>query len=226
MSINKEFPPQQEFSQLEDIDPEVIRKVGAATVHIACQYIELPEASILSTSNATGIHIGEGKILTARHVTDRYGKDALIMVFKGIIGLRGLVIASSNNEDLSILQTNYTNLEKVEISSEKLSSNQTLLVTGFPGISHTFRCIYIADIHDLIQGLKSWDTFLLRYGVDTKSSISDIRGGFSGGGVFNTKGQLVGMLFRRSEKDQTALAVKGSAIQSFLETIPPQAIPL
>ncbi|MBI2334636.1 hypothetical protein HYZ06_00050 [Candidatus Daviesbacteria bacterium] len=44
-----------------------------------------------------------------------------------------------------------------------------------------------------------------------------LRDGFSGAGVFDCRGRLVGMVFGKSRLDPTVITVKGSAIQAILE---------
>lgn len=225
MSTQKEFPsPEEASSKLEQVNLEIIRRAQSATVHIESSAMEI-NGPFSAESNGSGIHIGYGRIITTNHTPDKYGADPLINVYDLTTKIfsAGQIIYASENLDIAVLQTNLTDIEKVEINTEKLLPHQTLLVTAFPDLFSpcSLRALNVGDASDLYPTQKSIETaFILRDSVDTTSMYSTIRNGFSGGGVFNTEGKLVGMIFGRSRTEPKAVALKGSAIHSILQALP------
>lgn len=203
---------------LMPIDIETIHKATTTTVHIDCK-ASYPKAPFSPESTGTGVHIGNGRIITARHIFDRFANDLVITV-SDVTGNHqaGQIIHLAENLDIGVMQLESFDLAAVEIETAKLQQYQTLFLVGFrnPLSPKFFRVMYLGDASDLYPNTNSLkDSFIIYDSIDTPDATA--RNGFSGCGVFNIEGKLVGMMFGKSRQEPKAIAIKGKAIQKMMQ---------
>lgn len=224
--MSKELPsPQEATLLLESIDSDIVQKAIEITRHISCRSIR-PYIQ----RGGTGIQIRNGRVITASHIFDGlqtqslypYPGSPITIIDSQVRCGSGKVIYRSYNTDLAIVETVFEASKEVEVQPEKLEPYQTLLFTALPDPLHqpyAFRGLYLGDISDFNPNCKGRlrKAFLFYHSIDPAVKDSSVKNGFSGGGVFDTKGALVGMMtavFNNGEPK--GIAIKGVSIHSIL----------
>lgn len=224
LSMSKELPtPQEAQILLEPVDAVSLEKVKRATVHIDCESADL-SFGIQQQASGTGVHIGQGFIITARHTFKRFSEKPNIFVFnrQGGLSQEAEVIYSSDTLDLGILRVDDPgNLGRAEIRPEKLTPCQTIIIATYPYPSYlnVFRGIYLGDRTDFDPNRLA-GSFLFYHSIDPNVRNSTVWSGASGSGIFNTDGQLVGMAYARlANGEPKAVALTGESICKALEIL-------
>lgn len=141
------------------------------------------------------------RIITNRHVMDCYfggydcgkmiSQKTTVMFYDGKIYNVSKVYFSPNSLDLAILELEIKNssYNAVKIAA-KLKSGESVIAIGYPGFSENTREFWIrggkiTGFRDLLT-----DTGFSFQAVDSNAYINF---GSSGGGLFNSKGELVGI---------------------------------
>ena len=180
--------------------------------------------------NGTGFHIGEGCIVTAKHVLEGNEIDEIVGNFKDEKWtLKETILPDDTSLDLAILKTNF-NLGKYmdktfkhpPLTSALIKKQDSIpcswylsdccnelvlsrvLLFGYPRIPHS-------EKSDLIAISGEINAFVNKYGDRHKQFVISIppRGGYSGGPVISEFGQVIGVatesLFKDDEKDTAGL---------------------
>jgi S1-C subfamily serine protease len=147
-----------------------------------------------SRFSASGSHLGDGRILTNKHVCDLF-----LPGFQGQIidsdqkhyNVQAWVNSSVPEIDLCLITTNATKLPKVELDETSRSYNgQLVQVTGYPLGEY-------AKVQGYVLGSR---IFLVGGGMDGEVSefltamAMVTAGGVSGSGVINNEGKLIGVV--------------------------------
>lgn len=216
-------PSEEPGILLDLIAPEIRQRAIKATVNI---YLQPSSRDIFmqQQSSATGIHIGEGRIITAAHTFRNFPQnDPSITVNHHTtqISRQAQVSYIDNTADFCVLEIpKATPFGVAEISTEPLTPQQTLLLTEFQhpfSGARAFRALYLMPLpEDSPERLR--DSFIIDHGIDTEVHYPTVGHGSSGGGVFDTSGKLVGMMWAQLRtSDPKALALQGQAIQRLLQ---------
>lgn len=229
--MSKELPtPQEAQILLEPVDAHILAQIIKATVSIRC---EATNASfgIQQETSGTGVHIGNGIIITVNHTFRRFSErpNISILNWQSKTSQEGEVIYSSDSLDFGMLRVENPDVfGQVEIRPEKLTPCQTILVAVSHAFSlQTFRGMYLGDITDFDSNNASGlaGSFLFYHSIDRNATNAMIWSGASGGGVFNISGQLVGMIYGRlTNGEPKALALTGESIRKTLQASQSQII--
>lgn len=180
----------------------------------------------------TGSFVGKGIILTENHIiadqedifidttTNRLGlktsKVDRIMVLKSDEQqfTDAVLVRKDENKDLAILQI-VDDVNPQVILNLEFSRGQEVWAIGNPG-GEDFR-----TVKTRIKGIRH---FNYRNGIERDmlefdSKDNTIRAGFSGGGIYNLEGGLVGILEMCSEEQQSCLAISSSDVKHYLEEV-------
>lgn len=133
----------------------------------------------------------------------------------------GQIIHLAENLDIGVIQLESFDLVAAEIETTKLQQYQTLFLIRFrnPLSPKFFRVMYLGDVSDLYPNTNlPKNSFIIYDSIDIPDAT--VRNGFSGCGVFNREGKLVGMVFGRSKQEPKAIAIKGEAIQRIIQSLP------
>lgn len=223
-------PEQLSLEQARDlllpIDIEVFVKAVSATVAIHCEVLQ-PEGPFSPNSIGTGVHVGNGNIITASHVIKINNRsDASVTVFnsRAPFGRAAQIVLTEDDLDLAVLHTDPTDLNHILVAEAEPQQYETLFVIGTPnlGIPILSHVLYLGRLSDLYPPAHQsvykafTDSFALQDNIDGNQDFSSIRHGYSGGGVFNRNGALVGMLTGKSRQKPVAYAIHGSALRARL----------
>jgi len=139
---------------------------------------------------------GLNTILTAKHCIDTYEETY-------VDGKHIALIIASKMDDLAILLVNgnFTNKQPAKIA-KALNYEEPIYIVGYPD-----KNIYL-DVGTLYLRTNDWE-FLNLYA----------KPGCSGGGVFNSKNELVGILWGGLSMEDTAIIEPLSDIKQFLKEI-------
>ena len=141
----------------------------------------------------TGFHIGDGYIKTALHVVSESGEHDVPPPAIVILTRRGHVLSANaagfnGAADLAVYRVSENNVGLLpgiaKFSAEEAQPGEPAFTVGFPGgwLSTTFGHI------------SSTDFFLPTAAVTLFQINISVCGGNSGGGLFNSKGEVVGMI--------------------------------
>lgn len=200
------------------------------SVKVCAQY------SHSAQSCGTGLFVGKNKILTEHHIIsdwtkpqiDEHGNISLISEApKAIRVLKSdqqeffpaVVYSSSPKQDFAILLIDYLDNEddvnSTVIFSNKYYRGESVWVVGNP-TDKDFELVKTT-----IVGIShfDYDNGTERDLILLDSKESKIRPGFSGGGVFNTDGGLIGVveLCGNDPDNNTCLAIPSKDAQKYLE---------
>lgn len=177
-----------DFSELfESVDPAVV---------ILHTFSENPDPNnpskvVSDKSLGTGVMIDKaGKILTAAHVV--HSVDSVHVIFRNGQKIHARVIASEPKADLALLQLDFKpdKVQTVKLgNSDKVKVGQEIAVIGTPyGLEHTLTVGHVSARYqpDQLKGPFYEGEFF-----QTDAAINK---GNSGGPVFNTEGELIGIV--------------------------------
>jgi V8-like Glu-specific endopeptidase len=139
---------------------------------------------------------GLNSILTAKHCVDTYEET---YVDSNLVEMT----LTSKNDDLALLlvKGNINNKTPSKIANN-LSAEETIYVVGYPNSD-----LYI-DIGSSLIKTNDWE-FLKLY----------VKAGCSGGGIFNAKNELVGIVWGGSSTEDLAIIEPISDIKQFLKEV-------
>lgn len=145
---------------------------------------------------ASGSHIGNGQILTNRHVCDYFqpGFQGTVTDYKKRVWrIRDYVNSPTPRVDLCVLQTNATDLPVVEFEKDAslmAKSGDWLFYVGFPAGNFNQAGGYMIG-YDLVQvGDPEGESVVMYLGVVKLVTA----GGASGSPVYNREGRMIGVL--------------------------------
>jgi S1-C subfamily serine protease len=155
-------------------------------------------------------------ILTARHVVidPENNLNLGVWPYKNAFPLKAKVERiPENGTDAAIISTKAINHRVAEISRRNPAEGEKVLVLGAP--DRSFRVIYRRRILKF-ESLRYYSRFRRRY---MKFSLNGpIKPGFSGGGVYNSLGELVGICYARREKSNNqGVCIPIRALDDLLE---------
>lgn len=157
----------------------------------------------------TGYFIGKGRILTEDHVTN--GAEKILILRHGENEFEeAIMVTSSTAKDLSILSVNDDIPNGQVLFSTKYFPNQKVFAVGNAG-ADDFEVAEarIAGTSAMVIGD---DNIRTAIHVDSKQKI---RPGFSGGGLFDMNGALIGMV-EATNGEGYAMAIRASEILDYL----------
>lgn len=142
-------------------------------------------------SNGSGF-VYNGYIITAKHVTDE-GDSFTVFPDGSTYGARAYLVPIDTDLDISVLEINY-DLPSVTLgdSGELKEGEKVVAITSPKGVQNAIdECFYHGTVN---------------YGNGNYLQISDssIDSGSSGGAIFNTRGELVGVVIRRASQGNIA----------------------
>lgn len=181
------FVSAQDYSKLyEKLDKSVVI-IYSDTEQVRAQNNEL--VSFTSSSLGTGTLINsEGLILTAAHVVN--SADELTVEVQGKGQFKAKVLSSYQAADIALIKliTNESDFPAIKIAnSEKTKIGEEVFVIGTPyGLSHTLTVGHLSGRRTQ-KGLGKGEIEFLQ----TDAAINQ---GNSGGPLFNSKGELIGVV--------------------------------
>ena len=204
----------------EAVPKKVLDKTDSV-VRVWVEYIDGSECS------GTGFVIENDKksllVVTNEHVVE--GEPYKIYVYAGDEKLPAIVIASTEQKDMAVLKLDYAlNLQPVKLAAKSAKQGDSVYAAGFPGASdvltdelaHNSEDVTITD--GIISAVRQYT--MSDYGTSTTllQMNAAISGGNSGGPLFNTKGQVVGInTLGISEVQGIFGAIDVSELKEFLD---------
>jgi S1-C subfamily serine protease len=185
---------------------EVARKYSDAVVVVECE-----------GSSGTGFFIGSGGyVLTCAHVLPLFGEPTVsYRVMKGgeptTVKAKATLIQSNDELDLAVLKIESASpLTTVQFAMKgAVETGEDVAVIGNPGVGKT-----ILE-HTLTTGVVSNPNRDLNGNPYIQMS-APINPGNSGGPMFNSQGQVIGVVVLKAKIDQAGFAVPVKSILSFL----------
>lgn len=137
----------------------------------------------MNNSQGSGVIVGDGLILTNHHVIDGAYSGKVYLSDGSVYAIDGIV-AQNSTKDLALIKTKtpIVNSSPVDIGTDSsLKVGDKVVAIGSPlGLMNT-----------VSEGIVS--SFRVMSGVDHIQISAEIDHGSSGGGLFNSKGELVGI---------------------------------
>lgn len=185
----------------------------------------------LGMACGTGVYVGKNKVLTETHIIGHiktqdmdigpngftvttYEDDPMqVMVLNqnGQSFKPAVIVSSHTNKDLAILTTDEEVNSEVILSYE-FERGQEVWVVGNPG-SEDFK-----PVKTKIVGVYLFnDNGEVRSLITVDSQNNQIRPGFSGGGIFNLNGGLIGLLEVCNPSDKICAGIAASDINKYLK---------
>lgn len=149
----------------------------------------------------TGVHIGDGYILTAAHVVD----DDQELNIDG--NETAVVVKIDHVTDLALLKSDNTTRKSVKLSLREFGVGDPLTTISW---HYGYLFLYAEGIH---AGDRGWSVIPTTYTAFIQSNP-----GSSGGPVFNSLGHLAGIIHAKHESITWYTGVKG--LRKFLEDTP------
>ena len=183
--------PPEDLSGEEALVVELYRKVLPTVVTIyTSQWVFTPEGSQEREGLGSGVLIGpESHVLTAAHVVQG-ADDIRIKTHDGSLR-QGEVLYSEPHADIALvrLMTPTPGLEHATLGdSDRLAVGQKVYVTGSPfGLENSLSVGHISGFHEFNR---IYDGTILAEFIQTDAAINV---GNSGGPVFNSKGEVIGI---------------------------------
>lgn len=213
---------------------DVEKKVGRAVVHIRCIYrIRVPRSSLvapygefIARTTGSGVQIRPGLVLTARHVVEPWRViiknwsdweeqssakaeyDTLQVQFPGQQPINATLVASSDLQDLALLQIQPTSAPAIDVVESNGAVNVTdrIAVVGYPAELGQ-RPILIRNLagfgEEWARVTEVTPTFVVgtvsqpltgASGADYVLFDASVTHGNSGGAVVNDRGDLIGVV--------------------------------
>lgn len=172
-----------------------------------------PPMKVEGYSQGTGVFVGPGLILTEHHVIEDASR-VLVLKHGKTEFIPAVVISSSSEKDLALVSIKDLTNDSV-IVNPKVNLGDSLWAIGNAG-SKDFQVeeTKLTGISIYILSSSTYRTMLQMDNGD-KEENEKIRHGFSGGGVFNSKGELVG-LTEALGVEEAPLAITGKEIKDYL----------
>jgi S1-C subfamily serine protease len=186
-------------------------------------------AVVRINDSAAGVIIkevgGRTYIVTNFHVISGGGSPIRVTIFGEDTAVAGVYVASEKDSDLTLIYIERTGLRHAEVCKDSVPAQfgQKVYAVGNPhnsGISITEGIIsqtsVLFDDSDLAPGETSPVVFR---GMALKFDAA-INGGNSGGGLFNKRGQLIGIVFARlipSNNENVAFAIPIASVIEFYD---------
>ena len=136
-------------------------------------------------SHGSGVHIGNGYILTAAHVTSKIGGVVGVKTKNGST-IKAVKLWSNADYDVALLRTNSdrsAGLGSAYLDCSGAQVGDHIYAIGSPGILE-----FVTTYGRVAGEAKNFNPFEVLVPMDITVS-----GGSSGGGVFNTDGYVVGI---------------------------------
>jgi S1-C subfamily serine protease len=145
--------------------------------------------------NGAGVVISsKGHILTASHLVS----SNMIVIFSNGKRYKAVVVSDYPAHDIALLRINESNLPYAELSND-ISEFSKVYLTGNPENKKILTTGKLDKSYKLTVN-RDYKTVAYRY-------LAPIRPGFSGGGVFNSKGELLGIMVSMDDNKQGGYAI-------------------
>src|SRR6266446_4679371 len=205
---------------------EAFRKVHQSVVMVRTKQIDLPSSSkeVMAINDGLGSGVlisADGKILTAAHVVQ--SADVASVEFPDGQEIIARVIGSDMRSDVALLQLKRVPSGIVPAplgDSNKLEVGDQIFVIGAPyGISQTLTAGHLSGRHWLNKNDESSTS------VEFLQTDAAVNGGSSGSPVFNSDGEVVGIVSRIMSRsggsEGLAFATASNTAKRFLLDRPP-----
>lgn len=184
---------------------EVAAKISPSVVAITTEQVVTSQSwygSYVSSGAGSGVIItSDGYILTCAHVIE--GADTITVTLEDGTEYTAEVVGSDTADDIAVIKIDATDLTAAEIGdSDSAEVGETVYADGNPNgtLSGTITSGILSALNreitvEVSDGVTSTLTVL-----QTSAAVSP---GNSGGGLFNAKGQLIGIVNAKSSSEDS-----------------------
>ena len=192
---------------------EVVEKVEASVVAIVINYRQTATYGFQTyyrdaQAAGSGVIVSQdGYIVTNNHVIS--GAETITVTLSDGTAYEAELIGTDETTDLALIKIEATGLQAADIgSSEELKRGQTAIIIGNP-LGYLEGSVSSGVISGLDRTLTFSDGTTIYHMIQTDASVNP---GNSGGGLFNDRGQLVGIVSAKTSS--TEIEGLGFAIPS------------
>jgi S1-C subfamily serine protease len=217
------LPPQSSYLPEELVSMAVYEQCNRSVVHINTKSVAI--RSFLQVSFREGAGSGSvlnrsGLILTNQHVIDG-AREITVSLYNGA-SYPAVMVGQDPQTDIAVLKIEAPENDLVPIAwgnSKNLRVGQRIYAIGNPfGLERTMSTGMISSLN---RQIPSQDSRTMRALIQIDASINQ---GNSGGPLFNTRGELIGMNTAIMSSDGDSAGVGFAIASSTLERIVPQLI--
>lgn len=174
----------------------------------------------------TGSFIGKGKILTETHIVGQQvgisGEGILredplktmVLKYDEQTFQPAVLISSHVSKDLALLEIEDKTNPQVIFSQDEFLRGDEVFVIGNPG-SEDFKVVKTKIVGVML--FKDREQVRSMIMVDSKKG--EVRPGFSGGGIYNKNGGLLGIIEVCNEDDGVCAGISGNDVQRYLTEV-------
>ena len=192
---------------------EVVEKVEASVVAIVIDYRQTATYGFQTyyrnaQAAGSGVIVSQdGYIITNNHVID--GAETITVTLSDGTSYEAKLIGADDTTDLALIKIEATGLQPADIGdSETVKRGQTAIIIGNP-LGYLEGSVSAGVISGLDRTLHFSDGSTIYHMIQTDASVNP---GNSGGGLFNDRGQLIGIVSAKSSS--TEIEGLGFAIPS------------
>lgn len=184
---------------------EVAAKISPSVVAITTEQVVTSQSwygSYVSSGAGSGVIItSDGYILTCAHVID--GADTITVTLEDGTEYTAEVVGSDTADDIAVIKIDATDLTAAEIGdSDSAEVGETVYADGNPNgtLSGTITSGILSALNrEITVEVSDGETSTLTV-LQTSAAVSP---GNSGGGLFNAKGQLIGIVNAKSSSEDS-----------------------
>lgn len=182
---------------------EVADIISPSVVSITTEAVETSQTwygSYVSSGAGSGVILSsDGYILTCAHVVD--GADQITVTLEDGTEYEAEVVGSDTADDIAVIKIDATDLTAAVIGdSDEAEVGETVYADGNPGgtLSGTITEGIVSALNrEITLETESGETITLNV-IQTSAAVSP---GSSGGGLFNARGELIGIVNAKSSGD-------------------------
>lgn len=210
---------------IKDFNQEIQKNISNSTVLLT---VDAPDGQ----HQCSGIHIGGGRIVTADHCFGQFSLNELTLEVRGNDGAiyKPIGLSGAEGIDFAVVQLeDHGGLSSVSMEdTSDVPLGDTLFVNSLTTDNddlwqHKYRVIYVGGAHDtkFADNTKLAAVYArtLPYSFIFFAGNKVLKPGFSGSGVFNSNGELVGVLYGGgrttlgTDEYSTGYAIRSELIQ-------------
>lgn len=214
--------PRVKLTDFESLKPPTAAAGDRSPKQIGQDYMNAVVQVRSQNASATGIAVGaRGYVLTSAHAIDD-DSDVTVLYQTQVQGAvrttstKAAVVYRDDDSDLALLKIGpVTPLKTVVLArpeaGKPIQAGEAVTVIGHPGVgtqvlSHTLTTGVVSNAQRTIEGLEY---------IQTSAAVNP---GNSGGPMFDSRGQVIGMVSLKARLEGAAFAIPASRLRKFLET--------
>jgi S1-C subfamily serine protease len=213
--------PRVKLTDLESLKPPTAAAGERSPKQIGQEYMDAVVQIRCENASASGVAVGAGGyVLTSAHaIAD--DSDVTVLYQTHVrgsartISTQATVVYRDDDSDLALLKIGpVTPLKTVVLAKpgdgKPIQAGETVTVIGHPGLgtqvlSHTLTTGVVSNAQRMIEGLEY---------IQTSAAVNP---GNSGGPMFDSRGQVIGLVSLKAKLEGAAFAIPAHRLRKFLE---------